>query len=42
MHLMSFCELQVDNNNHIVPMNTTKTTLLDIDIHNTCAQPMLK
>ena len=30
-----------NNNNHIVPVNTTKNTLLDIDIHNTFPQPML-
>ncbi|KAJ9683256.1 hypothetical protein PVL29_019016 [Vitis rotundifolia] len=32
---------KVHNNNHIVPMNTTKNTLLDIDIHNTFPQPII-
>ena len=32
---------KVDNNSHIIPMNTTKTMLLDMDIHNTVPQPML-
>ena len=32
---------KVDNNNHIIPMNTTRNTLLDIDIHNTFPQPTL-
>ena len=32
---------KVDNNNHIVPMNTTTNTFLDIDINNTFPQPML-
>ena len=36
-----FNKVDNNNNNHIVPVNTTKNTLLDIDIHNTFPQPML-